>query len=239
MKSNLAATSESHGFAAKPFLFDLPRVGLCLWRLKISLGVLFWGFATMSLPRRYLILVATLVLHIILYTFPSAREHASSLATKYNVHWVSSSQSAHQKPDFGANERESELAVLPHPNELSSNPLPGTSSSTLQQTAITESRIPLQEAGVVYAAGFTYFERLYVWNGTIYAVMNKERQKMVPELTNILSIGRDMGSENLDPTDAVSFRRSSINMSLIFISGNANYHSRRGYTHTRNACSSD
>lgn len=156
------------------------------------------------LPRRYL-LVATFLffgLVLIIYSSPSARDRASSLSTKYNAPWVSSPQQPPTQPDIKG---ESEpIVVPPDVNKPSSNLFPGSPSSLLQDTAITESRIPLQEAGVTHASGFTYFERLYVWNGTIYAVMDEERQKLVPDLGNIISKGKNRGTgENLDPTDAV------------------------------------
>ena len=68
-----------------------------------------------------------------------------------------------------------------------------------KNAAITETTLP----GGSPAPGFTIFNRLYVWNGTIYAVTSNPRD--FPQLRYILSKPKDQkGGSNLEPTSRVS-----------------------------------
>ena len=68
-----------------------------------------------------------------------------------------------------------------------------------KSVAITETTLP---AGAP-APGFTIFDRLYVWNGTIYAVTSDPTT--FPQLRYILSQPKNQGEgQNLEPTSRVS-----------------------------------
>ena len=68
-----------------------------------------------------------------------------------------------------------------------------------KSAAIMETTLP----GGAPAPGFTIFDRLYVWNGTIYAVTSNPRA--FPRLRYILSQPKDHNAENdLEPTSRVS-----------------------------------
>lgn len=68
-----------------------------------------------------------------------------------------------------------------------------------KSAAITETTLP----GGAPAPGFTIFDRLYVWNGTIYAVTSDPRA--FPQLRYILSQPKHRKEgNNLEPTSRVS-----------------------------------
>jgi protein O-GlcNAc transferase len=68
-----------------------------------------------------------------------------------------------------------------------------------KSAAIMETTLP----GGAPAPGFTIFDRLYVWNGTIYAVTSNPRA--FPQLRYIISQPKDQVEGNdLEPTSRVS-----------------------------------
>ncbi|KAF9525436.1 hypothetical protein CPB83DRAFT_859558 [Crepidotus variabilis] len=156
-----------------------------------------------ALPRRYIVVVFLLIFGVLFLTrsSPHARERASSPIEEDDLSWLSSpgkddAPNLNVQPGRSSNHN-------PFHERPSSNLFPGSPSLLHPETTITESSLPLQEAGVAHVPGFTYFERLYVWNGTIYAVMSEEKQEKFPKLLHVISKGKDKGTgENIDPTDA-------------------------------------
>lgn len=129
---------------------------------------------TLSRRQLTLLVVAVAAVLLMLSTTPQAKERASSLSAASYTPWSWSS------------------------SKSSSFPPSDALTTTGPDAHITETVLPLD----MHASGFTMYERLYVWNGTIY-VVTKDKSKH-PDLLHVLSKGKDKGTgENIDPTDKV------------------------------------
>jgi len=131
---------------------------------------------TLSRRQLTLLVVAIAAVLLMLSTTPQAKERASSLsAASYTPwSWSSSSKSSSSSPTDAL-------------------------TTTGPDAHITETVLPLG----AHASGFTMYERLYAWNGTLY-VVTKDKSKH-PDLLHVLSQGKDRGTgENIDPTDKVA-----------------------------------
>lgn len=77
-------------------------------------------------------------------------------------------------------------------------PSPPPPENSPPDTSISETTLP----GAVHVAGFTIFDRLYVWNGTLYAVTSNA--KAFPDLRTVISQPKDrLNGVNIDPTPEV------------------------------------
>ena len=77
-------------------------------------------------------------------------------------------------------------------------PPPPLPENSPPDTSISETTLP----GAEHVPGFTIFDRLYVWNGTLYAVTLNP--KAFPDLRTVISQPKDrLNGVNIDPTPQV------------------------------------
>ncbi|CAA7268596.1 unnamed protein product [Cyclocybe aegerita] len=110
---------------------------------------------------------------LLLHANPQAVEHASSKAASL-AQWTRVKTMGHSEDDFA-------------------------SFSLVEGDDEEDESIPIAETNLLLRpSGFTIYDRLYVWNGTIYAVTLTPES--YPDLKHILSQGISSDYGNIDPT---------------------------------------